>query len=157
LLPLSRSRGPGAPPPEERDQRALLDGFPDRLSVGRLRDELFETRHRERERLLRRAEREADVVAEARRAAMTPLARVHVEELAGHRDHLLRQCRPKKTPAVVERRRQSGDVSPRIKRPVRRAIEADAEALEAREHAITLVAKDTMNGEGLLRHVVIVE
>ena len=78
------------------------------------------------------AEREAHVAAEARAVAAPPLARVHVEELAGHGDDLVLERGAEEAHAVVERRRQLGDVAPDVEGAVGRAVDAYAEPLEPR-------------------------
>ena len=97
----------------------------------------------------RRAEREAHVAAEARGALAAALARVDVEELAGHDDDLLVERGAEEAHAVVERRRQVGDRAPDVERAVGRAVGAHAEALQAGQQAIALLAEGGVDRLGL--------
>src|SRR5262245_27894362 len=91
--------------------------------------QLFQARHRELDGLARWTKREADVIAESRSAAMPTLARVHVEELAGNRDDLLRETSAEKAHPVVEGGRECRDAPPGVEGAIGKPIEAHAEPL----------------------------
>ena len=56
-----------------------------------------------------------------------------------------------------KRRREVRDVSPAVERAFRNAIEAHADALEARDEVVTLLAKRGVDGLRLLDHVLVGE
>src|SRR5690242_19727277 len=96
-------------------------------SLRGLRDQLAEPLERELDLAQRRAEREPQVAAEPRRAPAAALAGVDVEELAGHRDHLLGERGPEEAHAVGDRRRQVLRRGPDVERALRRQVDREPE------------------------------
>src|SRR5262245_46696979 len=86
--------------------RSWLTLVPDARGSGRGCDQVAEPIERELEPAQRRAEREPEVAAKPRRPAAPSLARVHIEELAWHRDHLALERGPEEAHPVADRRRQ---------------------------------------------------
>src|SRR5690349_1175401 len=108
-------------------------------------------------RRLRGAEGKARVAAEPRGPVAAALAGVHVEELARHGDDLLLEGGAEEAHAVVERRRQALEVAPDVEGSLRRTVCADAQAVEALEHPVALVAEGGVDGQGLLPDQLLVE
>src|SRR5207302_7367912 len=68
--------------------------------------QLLDPRHRVVELRLRSSERKPRIAAKSRGPVAAPLPGIHVEELAGHGDHLLLQRGAEEPHPVVQRRRE---------------------------------------------------
>src|ERR1700690_4093834 len=115
----------------------------------RLADHRSQARHPRVQALLRWAEREPDVPAEAGRTLAAALAGVDVEELARDDDDLPIERRAEEPHPLVERRRESFDAPPNVKRPVGGAVGLDAEVRQIGEQAIPLGAEGGVDRVGL--------
>src|SRR5262249_58705570 len=98
--------------------------------------EAGEGRH---QRIARRPEREANVLAEARRPPRAALAGVDVEELAGDGDDLLGERGAEERHPVAEGGREVGELGPDVERAVGLAVDGHAEAARAGEEELALV------------------
>src|SRR5439155_8844084 len=94
----------------------------------------------------RRAEGEADVGLEAGVAGRAPLAGVHVEEDAGHRDDLALESGPEEPHAARERLRKLGHRAEAVERPLGRDVQADPDLLQAGDHEVALGPEDPLKG-----------